>query len=201
MKSCNDTSGINGLSSSLLVFGIVRRLPIFPKELSTMVERTKVVKSFRDKMTRMVTTDLIKLALSKNVPAAVDEGIMNGAEVVMFRERPVSKWAGPYIILRRNGKMLILDIGDRFIDESIDRVKRCYSRGPNNMAPNSTATEINDESIESFLNLHLPYSHASGPDTTLSADEFVVQIIHPSNGRAKAHDFVDAKGEEAEGLK
>lgn len=70
VKTYNDISGINGLFSSSLVFCNDSRLSICLEELPTYIEPLKAVTVASDEMTGVTDTDRIKLALSKNVPAA-----------------------------------------------------------------------------------------------------------------------------------
>lgn len=95
---------------------------------------------------------------------------------------------------------MILGTGDRFIDASIARIENYYSHEPDNLAPNSASVESQDESIDCLLNLYFHNSHASEQDSTVSADKFVDQIIHPGKNRTKAQAFFDAKGEEVQWL-
>lgn len=46
-----------------------------------------------------------------------------GDKVLMYREQPVGKWLGPYLVQNKDNKMMTLDTGDRLIRASIDKVK------------------------------------------------------------------------------
>lgn len=81
VKVGNGTSGVNGLLTSLLVFDIVPSLPIVSREIPTQIDRMEEIKVAWEEMMRKIVTDRIRLVLSKNVPAAEDEKIMESTEV------------------------------------------------------------------------------------------------------------------------
>lgn len=122
-KVLDDTAGPFGLSPTLLVFFIVPRLPINPKELPKQVKQTKAMKAVQVEMASAIAIDRFKTALVRSIPAVADSETVEGFEVFMFHENPIGKWMGPYIVNRRDGKMLILDTRNRFLDASIDWFK------------------------------------------------------------------------------
>lgn len=83
----------------------------------------KAMKATQAEMASAVATDKIRTALSRSIFGAADTEIVEGFKVRMFKDRPIGKWIEPYILNKRDGKMLILDTGDRFLSSSIDRVK------------------------------------------------------------------------------
>lgn len=66
------------------------RLPINPCELSKQVEWMRAIKSAQMKMTGAVATDRIGSALTKCISSAADSELDEGAEVLMFREKPIA---------------------------------------------------------------------------------------------------------------
>lgn len=67
-------------------------------------------------------------AIRSNVPAADDLLYDIGDEVLMYREKPVPKWTGPFVIREKKGKMITLGSGDRCFRASVDKVKHYHSR-------------------------------------------------------------------------
>lgn len=67
IKICNETSGINGLSPTLLMFGVISRLHISTKDSFLQYKRMKVIKVAREGMSRTMALERIKVALSRNV--------------------------------------------------------------------------------------------------------------------------------------
>lgn len=114
LKVYTDTAGINGPYPILLVFDIFPRLSIRPRELPVQVERIKALKSAKNKLTRVIATDRIRTAIARNVPVAADAELVEGNNVLLNREMPIVNWLGPYVIFRRDGKMLVLDTRERF---------------------------------------------------------------------------------------
>lgn len=49
-------------------------------------------------MIRVVSSDRVKMTRAKNVPSTADAKIIDAAEVLMFRENPLGKWVGPYVV-------------------------------------------------------------------------------------------------------
>lgn len=63
-------------------------------------------------------------ACQRNFRAAADREFIVGDEVLIFRENIIGKWTGPYLIQKKDSKMLTLDTGDRLIREALDKVKQ-----------------------------------------------------------------------------
>lgn len=80
------------------------------------------------KIATAVATDRIKKALARRVPAANNVELIEGREVLKYRENPVAEWIRPYFIYSRDNNMLLLNTGDRYIEVSIAKVKRYYSK-------------------------------------------------------------------------
>lgn len=201
VKVCNDTAGINGLSPTLLIFGIVPRLPLNQKELPIQLERVKAIRAARREMSGLIPTDCIKMALARDVPSAADAVLNEGAEVLMYREKPIAEWMGPYIIHKRDDKMLTLDTGNQYIEASIDKAKPYYSRRSNIDTQTTEDTKTNpDDEVSQLLDQFMPRHDGSPSDQMLSVNELVVKIIKPQDDRSKEKDFANAKRMEVEGL-
>lgn len=76
-------------------------------------------------MLELVAKQRLKTAVNLRVPRAADSNICVNDEVLMYREKPIAKWVGPYIVCRifDRGKLLELDTGDRLVTASIDKIK------------------------------------------------------------------------------
>lgn len=61
-KALNDTVGPNGLVPTLLVFGILQRIPFALTELSTKVQRKKSMATARSEMSTLVAKSKLKSA-------------------------------------------------------------------------------------------------------------------------------------------
>lgn len=207
VKVCNDTASIKKLFSTLLVFGVDPWLPIKTKELPVQVGRLRALKAVRDGMTRGSTTDLIRAAITLNVPAAADAGIVEGNEVSTYRESPNRNGLRPYVISRRDGKKLVLNTGERFLDPFVDKVKPYYAAVRNmkqvrtysmsNTSDKDITRKCNDEQITRLLD-HVPPA-ADTNTNAIPADGFVVKIIKEIDERAKKQDFIDVMRAEVKG--
>lgn len=123
VKAVNDTAGPAGLVPTLLVFGILPRLPIHPNEFPEQRDRMFAMQSVRAEMAKLVAKARVHVALSRNVPTAVDANIRILDQVLVFREKPVNKWMGPYKVLDVYGKINHVDISGKNAQFSIDKVK------------------------------------------------------------------------------
>lgn len=115
------------------------------------------------------------------------------------------------MIYKRDDKVLTLDTGDRFIDASLNNVKRYYSTKPsacNNNSPESTGnndTNVetdnnNDEQMSKILKRFIPAVIGGASDDAVAADEFLTCVLDPSEERAKQPDFIDEKKVDVKGL-
>lgn len=62
------------------------------------------------------------------VRSAADAMTKISDEVLMYREKPTGRCIRPYFIIYSNGKMLMLDTGDRIIDACVDKMKMQHIR-------------------------------------------------------------------------
>lgn len=83
----NDTAEMNFLSPALLVFRIVPRLPIRPKELLDLMLIMRAIIISREESAREVANDRVKAELLKSIPTAADPKVTNGSEVLISREK------------------------------------------------------------------------------------------------------------------
>ena len=124
-KALNDTAGPNGLVPTLLVFGVLPRIPFAPAELPTQVQRMKAMVAARSEMSTLVARSKLKLALKSNALGAAStfQDIMIGSEVLVYREKPIKGWIGPFTVLDVNGKACFLEVNGRQAKYSVDKVK------------------------------------------------------------------------------
>lgn len=119
----NQTAGTHGLVPSLLVFGVLPRFPVAPSALPSQRERMMAVHTARATLLQHLARTRVLRALRSRVPAAADADIRAGAAVLVYRERPVDKWEGPYPVVATNGKQVWLLVSGRPKQFSIDKVK------------------------------------------------------------------------------
>lgn len=69
-----------------LVFGVMPRLPINPRDLPDQIARSKAMKDAREEAVRINAQSRLVTAISTTVPHAVDSDIRIGDEMLIFRE-------------------------------------------------------------------------------------------------------------------
>ena len=126
IQAMNNTAGPNGLSPTLLVFGIAPRIPENPTDLPSQEERMRALQKAQSEMNKATATARIRTALNRNVPAAADRDIAVGTKVLFYREK-TSSWQGPYTVVARNNKSVLLTINGDLKRASIDKVRTCES--------------------------------------------------------------------------
>lgn len=122
VKAFNDTAGPKGLVPTLLVFGILPRMPVNPRDLPEQRVRFKIMKDARDEMTKLTALTRIQRALNCYVPMATDLDIRISDRVLIYRERP-KRWEGPYSVIDVRGKMVVTDVDGKHRHFSIDKVR------------------------------------------------------------------------------
>lgn len=204
VKACNDTAGPKGLVPTLLVFGTMPRMPLRPHELPGNVSRLKSMIAARKEATQLIAQSRIATAIRRSVPAAADSAIQIGEEVLMYREKPIGKWVGPFIVEQTDGKNLTLNTGDRTIRASLDKVKSYKARFKDHDADTQQNHDHDDaiskerEGLERLLGLTIDSTEGDGNQDEIQA--FVAKIIEPNDPRGMENDFIEAKIAEAEGL-
>lgn len=123
-KAINDTAGPAGLGPTILVFVEMPRIPIRSTNLKKYITQMAAMGTARRKMTKVVARCRIETAVQCSAPAAAENYLKIGDEVLMFCEKPTEKWVGPYVISDKKNKALLLGTGDRLIPAYLDKVKR-----------------------------------------------------------------------------
>ena len=120
IKAMNDSAGPHGLVATLLVFGVMPRIPVAPSEPPEKISRMSAMHYAREEMSAVIAEDRLITAISTNVPSAAMKDIKVGNNVLVYREKPENKWTGPFKVLDSNGKLLQLT----------SKAHQCKSRWP-----------------------------------------------------------------------
>ena len=181
IRAMNDTSGTNGLVPTLLVFGVLPRIPILPSKLPDQVKRLQVMMNARKEMNAIVAKSALSRAMKTNVPSAAKKTFKIGDEVLVFREKPICKWVGPFKIITIDNKMAHLDYNGELKLYSIDKLKK-YTVDPitvppppsnegHNTPPDGNLDVVPDllKELESVLSK----SDSGNPPTSSLADELL----------------------------
>lgn len=92
----NQTTMPKGLVQTLLVFGVVPRLPVASMPSPPQRENSVAMATALWELQQHMATARLRPALSAPVPVAADRGVLAGQDVLVYRERPVDKWTGPF---------------------------------------------------------------------------------------------------------
>lgn len=105
LKAMNDTAAPNGLVPSLLVFGVLPRLPIANHSFPDQVARMNVLQIARKEMETVVAQLRVRQALNSRIPAAANMIINPGDSIYVFRETD-RRYHGPHRVLDVQDKQI-----------------------------------------------------------------------------------------------
>lgn len=134
------------------------------------------------------------------MPSAADAVIEIGDEVLNYRENPIEKWIGPYLVTHSDGRTLRLDTGDCIIDASVGKMKKHHTSFADSEV-NSGDNKNNDERVENIISLLLPISAQTASANIIDTEDFVVMSDVRKSDRAQKEDFIDAVTAEIDMLK
>ena len=123
IKAMNDTAGPHGLVLTLLIFGVMPKIPVVPTQLPEQISRMAALHSAQKEMFASIAKERLNTAIRTNVPSAAIKDIEVGAEVLVYREKPENKWTGPFTVLQSDGKVLQVDVKGSPTQVSVDKVK------------------------------------------------------------------------------
>lgn len=112
-KTCNDTAGSSEPVPTLLVFAVMPRLSIHPKELPSQKEHMDTLHQSRIDIAKVIARARLRTAMSSIVPASADSDMNIGDMCLIYRESPISKWAGPYRVIDIYSKAGTVILNDR----------------------------------------------------------------------------------------
>lgn len=216
----NQTAGPMGISPVLLVFGINPRMPVNPVDLPMQRERNKALVEARADMVKHVARARLSTVVRRNVPKASNTEISPGMRVLVYREKPVDEWQGPYTVQGHDGKQVWLDINDRLNLFSIDKVKlylpplETTEETPADVATDTVGNEdmgnvvdaiIAGDTLVCSLGQRLGYiQERAYRDTQAEAETpsriFKTEVLKPEDPRVSTAEAKAARLEEASGL-
>lgn len=82
------------------------------KDHKTQFSRLRTASTRRDKYEKIVSSELVQLALRKKEPPAVDKEYELGDKVYVYREK-LKHYTGPHTAASAHGKGIRLHIGER----------------------------------------------------------------------------------------
>jgi len=126
VSAMNTTVGPHGLVPTLLVFGMIPRVPVSPLRLPTQEDRMRAAEAACREMRAQVARARVQAALRLRVPAAADADLPVGTLVLVYREPPTNRWIGPHPIVTRRDKLAWVEIDGRLRPYHVDKLRRYY---------------------------------------------------------------------------
>lgn len=103
-KACNDTAGPQDIVPTLLVFGVLPRMPLHPKELPDQRDRMSAVHSARSHMAKLTARTRMSTAVNLQVPAAADADLIICDPLLLYGDNPVDHWTDPFRAIDLDGR-------------------------------------------------------------------------------------------------
>lgn len=109
VKTVNSTAAPLGLVPTMLVFRLIPRILVCPKDLPPQTERIKAMQSTRDEHQQIICKQRLKNAFRHNVPAGADPQLVVIEEVQTYSEKPIGKWVRPCRVAEVDSKQITMD--------------------------------------------------------------------------------------------
>lgn len=204
VKACNDTAGPSGLAPTVLVFGVIPRLPIHPEDLPSQRARMAALHKARQRMSEITAKVRLSKALHTRVPGAADRIIEIGDKVLIYRDDP-GKWVGPHRVIDIDKKSIHVDWDGRLIIMSADRCKRYTAEVVNGEDTSENIIDpgmsvINEDDRDARYGVEAEGNIWDVPAEDALFREFLVKILQTNDPRTREPDFVKAKQAEVDGL-
>lgn len=123
VAAVNQTAGTGGLTPTLLVFGVIPRMPVAPIRVPSQQDRSAALITARKEMAAQVARTRVRTALSTPVPADADRDVQPGTQVLVYREPPVDSRQGPYTVVVQTNKTVSVAVDGQLKTFAIDRIK------------------------------------------------------------------------------
>ena len=111
VKAGNDVTNSDGLVPSLLVFGVLPKLPDLSRIPSNQRERFRALAAARKEYEKAISQQCIRAALNRAPPQASNYTFVPGDNVYVYREK-LKHWTGPHIVAETDGKSDLVHIGE-----------------------------------------------------------------------------------------
>ena len=189
VKSMNDTLGPEGLVPSLLVFGVLPRLPAVNSSLPEHEERMAAMRAARAEMETIVAGLRVNTALRSNLPAAATQEVTTGDRVMVHREETKS-WVGSYTVTRVIDKQVWVRLNPHRTQQYNLSKVRLYNGNEEDEHRNEKENEL------------VPITNQGNPPGQ-GAEPMEVNLtenLHPNDPRCYSKRFIEAMYKEVNGL-
>ena len=185
VKAMNDTMGPEGLVPSLLVFGVLPRMPPRKPNLPGHEDRIRALQIARLEMSEIVAKLKVTTALRTRVPPAASYLIKPGEQVYVHNEN-ARRWTGPFTVTRTFEKQVWIDRHDGEKQYSLDH---CI---PVKQANGMSLLNHINYSLSTFLNNTI--------NNTETSEIFLSEILKSGDPRAYSDECRMAIEKEIKGL-
>lgn len=121
VKSVNDTAKQDGLVPTLLLFGVLPRLPMQPRDLPIQQSRFETTATARREMVKLTALARLNKALQTNAPAATDQSVCIG-DVVLAYGKKEKRWLGPLTVIDSRVKGFVIEIEGKHRSFAINKI-------------------------------------------------------------------------------
>lgn len=178
----NQTAGPRGLIPSLLVFGVIQRMPLAPLPLPAQRDRIQAMVTARKEMAMLVARARVRTGLAASVPAAADREIIPGTAILVYRERPVDQWEGPYVAVAVKDKTVWLAVDGQSKVFNVDKVKPHVAAGQVSAAPGAgRAPEVGAPPSPATDNADASALPAAGTPSAAAVRDGAATEVLPAN--------------------
>jgi len=126
VSAMHKTIGPHGLVPTLLVFGLIPRVPVSPLRLPTQQDRMRAAETACKEMRAQVARARFQAALRLRVPAAADGDLPVGTSVLVYCEPLTNHWVGPHPIVAPRDKMACVEVEARLRPFNVNKLRRYY---------------------------------------------------------------------------
>ena len=178
-----------------------------------MVDRMKAMDAARSEVSKLIARDRLKKAVKSNVPAAADKVIQIGEQVLVYKEKPINQWIGPFHVRDVSAKTVFVNMNGRRSQLSIDKVKVYVKpetgEDEEELSSIRTLSPAQDSLEEMFRDgpLEELFRSPRADEDPISTKEFFVgfqsyltEVIDSTNPISKSERFQKAKEQEVQGL-
>lgn len=182
-KAMNDTMGPEGFVPTLLVYGMLPRIPIGDQATTTpnQAARMKALSTARSEMEEICANLRLKTAETHDLPPTLlDMQPSPGMQVLVFR-RKTQVWEGPYELDRIDGKSAYVKISEGLVQPfSVSRVKPFRTPVESALRKNDNQQTSDEVTSTSAVNYTKVLSPRDVTDETI--EEFRQAISDEMNG-------------------
>eukprot|EP00170_Pyropia_yezoensis_P001216 contig_5399_g1220 len=176
-------------------------------------DRVMAMHAARAEMAKHVTKSRLERAVRCRFPADADATICAGMLVLVYLEKPMDQWVGPYDALSTDGKHVWLNVGNSVKLFSVDKVKEYVpenaqetpTEGDGGAAMAPDAERVRDVvEVADDEQVALPQTGSVSPgdiDALSRATEVLLtEVLQPGDARVSFKHVQNARRDEAVGL-